>query len=324
MCTDLKNVPRLISKANGDATQHLQYLPFGEDLVRSLSGAEGHEQNTASYHSPYTFSGKERDVETSLSYFGARYYEAGLSVWLSVDPMSDKYPSLSAYNYCALNPVMLVDPDGREIEITGQDGTTKTCYSPNMSSEGLDEFTAEIVNLYNEAYNGSETAKGMIDELVGSSHTYSVQEGSESQYTPNTGTVTENGKKSIVDLGGGTISINRNGEGVPVEKSKGNINYSKIEKSKLFTLIHETAHASDHQAGKLDLTNTNVFKGEKVNELQAVHTENLVRGQLGAPLRTHYGREGNAGTGFRVLANKSGQIISNFHYQQNKQIVPYR
>ncbi len=33
--------------------------------------------------------------------------------WLSVDPLTDKYPSLSGYNYCANNPVMLVDPDGR-------------------------------------------------------------------------------------------------------------------------------------------------------------------------------------------------------------------
>jgi len=36
-------------------------------------------------------------------------------MWLSVDPMSDKYPSMSPYNYCANNPVILVDPDGREI-----------------------------------------------------------------------------------------------------------------------------------------------------------------------------------------------------------------
>jgi hypothetical protein len=36
--------------------------------------------------------------------------------------MSDKYPSLSAYNYCALNPVMLVDPDGREIDVYDNNG----------------------------------------------------------------------------------------------------------------------------------------------------------------------------------------------------------
>ncbi len=65
-------------------------------------------------HLSYTFSAKERDSETGLSYFGSRYYSSDLSVWLSVDPMSDKYPSLSPYVYCADNPVRLVDPDGVE------------------------------------------------------------------------------------------------------------------------------------------------------------------------------------------------------------------
>ncbi|MBR6334007.1 MAG: RHS repeat-associated core domain-containing protein [Bacteroidales bacterium] len=64
----------------------------------------------------YTFSAKEKDVETGLSYFGSRYYSSDLSIWLSVDPMSDKYASLSPYNYCANNPVKLVDPNGEEWE----------------------------------------------------------------------------------------------------------------------------------------------------------------------------------------------------------------
>ncbi len=44
-----------------------------------------------------------------------RYYHSDLSIWLSVDPMADKYPSLSPYVYCGDNPVRLVDPNGREI-----------------------------------------------------------------------------------------------------------------------------------------------------------------------------------------------------------------
>ena len=60
----------------------------------------------------HTFSAKEKDTETGLSYFGARYYSSDLSIWLSVDPMSDKYPSLSPYVYCANNPIKLVDPNG--------------------------------------------------------------------------------------------------------------------------------------------------------------------------------------------------------------------
>ena len=63
------------------------------------------------------FTGKERDEETGYGYFGARYMDHELmTMWLSVDPLADKYPSISPYAYCAWNPVKLVDPDGREIK----------------------------------------------------------------------------------------------------------------------------------------------------------------------------------------------------------------
>ena len=70
----------------------------------------------------YTFSAKEKDAETNLTYFGARYYTSDLSIWLSVDPMSDKYPSLSPYVYCANNPVKLVDPNGESISEFDENG----------------------------------------------------------------------------------------------------------------------------------------------------------------------------------------------------------
>ena len=63
-----------------------------------------------------TFTGKEKDEETGYGYFGARYMDHELmTMWLSVDPMADKYPSISPYAYCAWNPVKLVDPNGEEI-----------------------------------------------------------------------------------------------------------------------------------------------------------------------------------------------------------------
>ena len=72
-------------------------------------------------HWTYTFSAKERDPETGLSYFGSRYYSSDLSIWLSVDPMASKYPSLSPYTYCADNPVKLVDPNGEEVWLIGEE-----------------------------------------------------------------------------------------------------------------------------------------------------------------------------------------------------------
>ena len=96
-----------ITNGSGNPVQHLQYMPYGEPFVN---------ERTSSYNERFTFTGKERDSETDFSYFGARYYDSDiLTGWLSVDPMADKYPSLSPYAYCAWNPVRLVDPDGEEI-----------------------------------------------------------------------------------------------------------------------------------------------------------------------------------------------------------------
>ena len=70
-------------------------------------------QRTYTTITPSPFTGKEKDPETGYSYFGARYLDHELmTCWLSVDPMSDKYPGISPYAYCAWNPVRLVDPDG--------------------------------------------------------------------------------------------------------------------------------------------------------------------------------------------------------------------
>jgi hypothetical protein len=56
-----------------------------------------------------------------------------LQKWLSVDPMSDKYPSMSPYNYCANNPVILVDPDGRYF-ITAEDNDKVALYKLEIAS----------------------------------------------------------------------------------------------------------------------------------------------------------------------------------------------
>ena len=73
-------------------------------------------------HWTYTFSAKEKDVETGLSYFGSRYYSSDLSVWLSVDPMSAKYPYQSNYVYCSNNPIKVVDPNGEDEWDLSRDG----------------------------------------------------------------------------------------------------------------------------------------------------------------------------------------------------------
>ena len=70
---------------------------------------------TMRFHPPCS-NGKEKDWESGFHYYGARYYwSETLTGWLSVDPMADKYPSISPYAYCAWNPIMLTDPTGDTI-----------------------------------------------------------------------------------------------------------------------------------------------------------------------------------------------------------------
>ena len=69
-------------------------------------------QTSTSWETRYTFSGKEKDAETGYSYFGARYYDSDVSLWLSVDPLSDEYPSTSPFMYVLGKPTALIDPNG--------------------------------------------------------------------------------------------------------------------------------------------------------------------------------------------------------------------
>jgi len=84
------------------------------------------------YNSRYTFSAKEKDDETQYSYFGARYYDSDVSIWLSVDPMAGKYPSLSPYAYCANNPIVFFDPNGLDTILFNQKGDFKQQYRVEM------------------------------------------------------------------------------------------------------------------------------------------------------------------------------------------------
>ena len=102
--------------SGGDVTQTLNYLPYGEDWIDV-------QNNMDPRLGQYRFNGKEKDYESGFHYYGARYYWSEvLTGWLSVDPMMDKYPGISPYNYCMWNPVILVDPDGMDTTYYNFDG----------------------------------------------------------------------------------------------------------------------------------------------------------------------------------------------------------
>ena len=110
--------------------------------------------------SSFTFTGKELDEETGYSYFGARYYApTTLAAWLSVDPMSDKYPSISPYAYCAWNPLRLVDPAGKDIWTLDNQGKLVD----HIETDSFDQI--HIVDNNNIVASSVEFEYGTISEI---------------------------------------------------------------------------------------------------------------------------------------------------------------
>ena len=98
-----------ITNLDGEVVQHIEYVPFGEVFV---------EERNNIWNTPYLFNAKEFDEETGLYYYGARYYDPRLSLWLSIDPKEEKYSNVSTYCYVISNPLKYTDPTGMEIDMT--------------------------------------------------------------------------------------------------------------------------------------------------------------------------------------------------------------
>jgi RHS repeat-associated protein len=102
----------VITDATGNIKSESDYYPWGGELQFA---------NSDSNH--YKFTGKERDSESGLDYFGARYLSSAMGRWTSPDPKGIELrhllnpQKLNKYSYVLNNPVGAFDPDGRE-EVT--------------------------------------------------------------------------------------------------------------------------------------------------------------------------------------------------------------
>nr|WP_320036967.1 RHS repeat-associated core domain-containing protein [uncultured Bacteroides sp.] len=94
---------RVVFNQSGTIEQTNHYYPFG------MTFGEGTENSD----NRYKYNGKELDRMHGLDLYdyGARHYDAAIGRWGVIDPLAEKYYSVSPYAYCANNPIRFVDPD---------------------------------------------------------------------------------------------------------------------------------------------------------------------------------------------------------------------
>lgn len=115
---DHLNNTRVVSNSTGTVTSRHDYLPFGEEINPALVSSG--RQNVSTYNLgtiKQKYASKERDLETGLDYFGARYYSSALGRFTSPDsPLVDQIPenpqSWNLYTYARNNPVRISDKNG--------------------------------------------------------------------------------------------------------------------------------------------------------------------------------------------------------------------
>ena len=117
----------LITERDGYTHEFFMYNPWGEEMHQWNA-------NTYAFTSPYRFNSKELDPETGLAYYGARYYQNKLGVWLSVDALASEYIGYAPYNFVLGNPITLIDPDGNAPVAPWWPGVTFTFIESEVST----------------------------------------------------------------------------------------------------------------------------------------------------------------------------------------------
>ena len=248
-----------ITNKEGTPIEYIHYMPYGELWYN---------WQASSYNERFKFTGKERDTETGYDNFGARYYSPTLLSWLSPDPLSDKYPKISAYAYCKWNPLKYVDPDGRKIKIAGNFITRI------LGRLGVPNYQGKVMSALSQLKDIDPEINQMISQLETSDVEYTIKPTTERPDGKNGNAYYSKEKTIYFDP-----DNNKRADGE--------------ERDAIVGLAHELGHAENDDNGtRIPYNKDAAQKGDLVekekrnqNERNSIRKENIVRDKLNLPQR---------------------------------------
>ena len=281
-----------ITNLDGEVSQHIEYVPFGEVFI---------EERNNTWNTPYLFNAKEFDEETGMYYYGARYYEPRLSLWMSTDRFAEKYPATSGYNYAINNSVRYIDINGDSIRVSSEN---RELFNKTLK-DVFGEFSSKFSYTQSDMLVFSGENKGMgkaqrkvfkrLKEVMYSKTITNIQYGKDTQITDRYG----NKSSFKAESGGGAATL------LASENENYNQNFIVIDPNKT---IGETMEVTDayykepidpqngarfkkvtFQTNQTDLTFHEI--GHVVYEGKGQHKvldfNNIVRGILQLPKRQY-------------------------------------
>ena len=242
-----------ITNLDGEVSQHIEYVPFGEVFI---------EERNNTWNTPYLFNAKEFDEETGMYYYGARYYEPRLSLWMSVDRFAENYPNIASYCFSANNPLHIVDENGDSIQIRefGQETKMWNVYNYDVESGSFKDANGTKYSGTNENIARTTSALNVLRSKKAGNDLVTK--------------LSQSSKKVIILAQEGTS----NGEG---EGSQGYDSYVKWDPTKdaafgggsFVALGHELAHSLDRLSGTMYWSNiSNILPDGSKNVVEEVMT----------------------------------------------------
>ena len=310
-----------VTDANGEVSQHVEYVPFGEVFIEELS-------SSTKLNTPFLFNGKELDEETGLYYYGARYYDPQLSLWLSVDPLSNYDPlnnenyldgehnsgvynpfNNSVYSYCYNNPVKLYEPNGKQaVAIHGTWSSNKTW----KDEAGINAFTKKkfghTKHDYRFKWSGGNSAK---DRTVGALELISHIRKTRKEH-------------SLTSSEAITLVGHSHGGNVAIEAANLMVNMEEFNDIKINLLTINTPVRDDYQLSSSALkrvTHINVY--DPKDPVQIIGGNIYSKIPRGEPtLLDFFGEYGPAGRIFKnamnIQVNNPQGLFRDFHNSHNR------
>ena len=171
---------REVISASGVLKQKTSYYPFG-GIIANISSSQDIQ--------PYKYNGKELDLMHGLNTYdyGARQYNSVTARWDRMDPLCEKYYSLSPYNYCGGNPVRFVDIHGDSLTIQGnrQQRIEMLGYLQQLTNDKLGvNQNGTVVILKNGTRNINKKLNigtSLISSIISSEHNMDIKFGDENK-----------------------------------------------------------------------------------------------------------------------------------------------